>query len=193
MAQQEEQKKKQNNAEEDVKEIEKEEQACKAESKEKAASSKKTKAKKGNEEIEKLQKQLADLNDRLLRSAAEFDNYRKRTNKEKDNIYGDAAVKTIEPFLTIADTFERALEAPCSDAEFKKGVDMIYHQLQQCFEKLGVKEIAALGESFDPQFHNAVMHVEDEEKGTEEIVQVLQKGYIMGEKVIRHSMVKVAN
>ena len=144
-------------------------------------------------EEEKLRAENAELSDRLLRTMAEFDNFRKRSAKERDAIYPDAVANTVGKLLVVADSLERALEAPCSDEEYKKGVEKIYASFIEGIGKLGVKEIPAKGEKFDPELHNAVMHVEDETLGEGEIIEVFQKGYIMGDKVVRHSMVKVAN
>lgn len=145
------------------------------------------------DETQQMKEQIAQMNDRLLRTAAEFDNFRKRTAREKEALYSDAKADTVERFLPVYDNFERALENECADAEFKKGVEMIFHLMQDAFEKLGVTEIGAVGELFDPTLHNAVMHAEDEARGENEIVAVFQKGYKIGDKVVRHAMVSVAN
>lgn len=137
--------------------------------------------------------ELAAEKDKYLRLCAEYDNFRKRTQKEKESIYGDVKAETLKQFLPVFDNLERALAASTADEAYRRGVEMIMTQFTTTMEKLGVKEIEALGKSFDPAFHNAVMHVEDEEKGENEIVEVFQKGFIMGEKVIRFAMVKVAN
>lgn len=143
--------------------------------------------------LSELQKKFDQLDDQYKRLAAEFDNYRKRTQREKDAIYPDAVANTVKGFLNLADGFERALEAPCADPEFKKGVEMTCRMLFDQFEKLGVEPVGAPGEAFDPRFHNAVMHVEDGETGANAIVEVFQKGYKIGERVLRYAMVKVAN
>ena len=132
-------------------------------------------------------------NDRLLRLMAEFDNYKKRSARERENIYTDIRVDTVTKFLPVYDNLARALAAETSDEAYKKGVEMIFHQLLDVFKKLGVEEISAEGETFDPNLHDAVMHVEDENYGENVIVQELQKGFKLGDKVIRFSMVKVAN
>ena len=132
-------------------------------------------------------------NDRYLRLMAEYDNFRKRSAKEREAIYTDVRVDTVAKFLPVYDNLQRALATATADEAYKKGVEMTFNQLCEVFKKLGVEEIAAVGQSFDPQFHNAVMHVEDEEKGEGEIVEEFQKGFKVGEKVIRFSMVKVAN
>ncbi|MBR1659679.1 MAG: nucleotide exchange factor GrpE [Oscillospiraceae bacterium] len=132
-------------------------------------------------------------NDRLLRLMAEFDNYKKRSARERENIYTDVRVDTVTRFLPVYDNLERALNAETADEAYKKGVEMTFQQLMEVFKKLGVEPIEALGQKFDPTRHNAVMHVDDEAYGENEVVQELQKGFILGEKVIRFSMVKVAN
>ncbi len=131
--------------------------------------------------------------DRYLRLMAEYDNFRKRSAKERENIYTDVRVDTVSKFLPVYDNLARALGIATADEAYKKGVEMTFNQLCEVFKKLGVEEIEAVGKTFDPNFHNAVMHVEDEEKGENEIVEEFQKGFKVGEKVIRFSMVKVAN
>ena len=132
-------------------------------------------------------------NERYLRLMAEYDNFRKRSAKERENIYTDVRVDTVSKFLPVYDNLQRALATATADEAYKKGVEMTFNQLCEVFRKLGVEEIEAVGKSFDPTYHNAVMHVEDEEKGESEIVEEFQKGFKIGEKVIRFSMVKVAN
>lgn len=131
--------------------------------------------------------------DKYLRLMAEFDNYKKRSIKERENIYTDVRVDTVTKFLPVYDNLERAMKAETADEAYKKGVEMTFNQLLDVFKKLGVEEIEALDKSFDPNFHNAVMHVEDETLGEGVIVEEFQKGFKIGEKVIRFSMVKVAN
>ena len=131
--------------------------------------------------------------DRYLRLAAEYDNYRKRSAKEREAIYTDVKTDTVAKFLPVYDNLERAMAISTADEAYKKGVEMTFNQLCEVFKKLGVEEIEAVGKTFDPNYHNAVMHVEDEEKGESEIVEEFQKGFKVGEKVIRFSMVKVAN
>ena len=137
--------------------------------------------------------EMALLNDKYLRICAEYDNYRKRTQKEKDNLYGDIRANVVTSFLPVYDNLVRALAAETEDEAYRKGVEMIMNQFNATLEKLGVTEIKAVGEKFDPALHNAVMHVEDENKGENEIVEEFQKGFKIGDKVIRFSMVKVAN
>jgi len=144
-------------------------------------------------ELELLKEQYEQLNDRLLRTFAEYDNFRKRAAKEKESIYPDATANAVEKFLPIYDNFERALACECSDPEFKKGIEMIFASFKQVLQKFNVEEIGAVGETFNPALHNAVMHVKDDSKLENEIVEVFQKGYKIGDRVLRYSMVKVAN
>ncbi len=148
---------------------------------------------KEEEKIAALEKEKADLNDKFLRICAEYDNFRKRSQKEKDALYGDIKANTVTQFLPVYDNLERALKQNTEDEAYKKGVEMIMTQFCTTLEKMGVTEIECLGEKFDPTMHNAVMHVDDEEKGENEIVEVFQKGFKLGDKVIRFAMVKVAN
>ena len=131
--------------------------------------------------------------EQYLRLQAEYDNFRKRSAKERENIYTDVRVDTVTRFLPVYDNLERALKADCADEAYKKGVEMTFQQLMEVFQKLGVEPIPAEGQTFDPNFHNAVMHVEDESVGENTIVQELQRGFKIGDKVVRFSMVKVAN
>ena len=131
--------------------------------------------------------------ERYLRLMAEFDNYKKRSAKERENIYTDVRVDTVTKFLPVYDNLERAMKTETADEAYKKGVEMTFHQLTDVFKKLGVEEIESVGKTFDPTLHNAVMHVEDGERGESEIVEEFQKGFKIGDKVIRFSMVKVAN
>ena len=151
------------------------------------------KSSKEEEKIAALEKEKADLNDKFLRICAEYDNFRKRSQKEKDAMYGDIKANTVTQFLPVYDNLERALKQNTEDEAYKKGVEMIMTQFCTTLEKMGVTEIKCLGEKFDPTMHNAVMHVDDEEKGENEIVEVFQKGFKLGDKVIRFAMVKVAN
>ena len=135
----------------------------------------------------------APLDDRFLRLAAEYDNYRKRTAKEKESIWNDAKADTAAAFLPVYDNLERALKQDTADEAYKKGVEMTMTQLRSVLEKLGITEIPALGQPFDPARHNAVMHVEDESAGENTVVEVFQQGYALGDKILRFAMVKVAN
>ena len=149
---------------------------------------------KGKKEPKKDQGQLlAEAADKYLRLAAEYDNYRKRTAKEKETLYQDAKADTIKEFLPVYDNLERALKQETCDEAYKKGVEMTMKGLQDALTALGVETIPALGESFDPNRHNAVMHCDDPEAGESTIVEVFQQGFLCGDKVIRFSMVKVAN
>lgn len=140
--------------------------------------------------ISELQKKCDETNDKYLRIMAEYDNFRKRTAKERDGIYKDAYSDAIKEILPIIDNMERA-SAYANGEELAKGVGMIVSSISDTLKKMGVCEIET--KKFDPNLHNAVMHVEDENLGEGEIVEVFQKGYMLGDKVIRHAMVKVAN
>ena len=136
---------------------------------------------------------LAEKEDQYLRLAAEYDNYRKRTAKEKESAWTQARADTVAAFLPVYDNLERALKQETSDEAYAKGVEMTMKGLQDVLTKLGVEVIPALGETFDPNCHNAVMHVEDESVGENTVVEVFQQGFTCGDKVIRFAMVKVAN
>ena len=147
----------------------------------------------GKKKKDKSEQKVEELTDRLKRTMAEFDNFRKRTEKEKASMYVIGARDIVEKILPVVDNFERGLaQAPEGDA-FADGMKMIYKQLMTALDEMGVKEIEAKGKEFDPNLHNAVMHVEDENAGTNEVVEVFQKGYTYKDFVVRHSMVKVAN
>ena len=149
--------------------------------------------KKEADKSEELEKQLAAANDKYLRICAEYDNFRRRSQKEKDALYGDIKADTVQKFLPIYDNLERALKQGTEDEAYRKGVEMIMTQFNTTLEKLGVTPVESLGQTFDPEKHNAVMHVDDPEKGENEIVEVFQQGFKLGDKVIRYAMVKVAN
>ena len=144
-------------------------------------------------ELESLKTQAAQQEDKYLRLAAEYDNYRRRTAKEKESIWNDAKADAAVAFLPVYDNLERALKQETADEAYKKGVEMTMTQLKSVLEKLGITEIDALGKPFDPTLHNAVMHVEDENLGENTVAEVFQAGFMLGEKVIRFAMVKVAN
>ena len=148
---------------------------------------------KKKKEKDKFEQQIEDLTDRLKRSMAEFDNYRKRTEKEKSSMYIIGARDIVEKMLPIMDNFERGLAQAPEDDPFAEGMKMIYKQMITAFDEMGVKPIEAVGKEFDPNLHNAVMHVEDEEVGENIVVEEFQKGYTYKDFVVRHSMVKVAN
>ena len=170
------------------------------EKEEKAAKGKKKKEKtytltrEQMEAAELAVKQLESVKDQFVRLTAEYDNYRKRTTKEKDNIYQDAKGDTIKAFLAVYDNLERAAAAEGGeDSPHKKGLEMIFHQYQDILKKLDVTEIEAKGQPFDPERMEAVMHIEDENFGENEVTQVFQAGFMLGDKVIRHAIVQVAN
>lgn len=142
---------------------------------------------------EELRTELAAEKDRYLRLAAEYDNYRKRSQKEREALFLDVKCETVSKLLPIYDNLIRALAAPCSDEAFYKGVEMTMSQFMEVFDKLGIEKIPSLGETFNPEVHNAVMHVEDDSVGESTVVEEFQTGFILGEKVIRYSTVKVAN
>ena len=171
-----------------------------AEETEKAAKGKKKKEKGitfTREQVEQMElavKQLEATKDQFTRLSAEYDNYRKRTTKEKDNIYQDAKADTVKAFLDVYDNLERAV-ATGGDEEspHKKGLEMIFQQYKAILEKLGVTEIEAKGQPFDPEKMNAVMHIDDENLGENEVAQVFQAGFQMGDKIVRYAIVQVAN
>ena len=136
---------------------------------------------------------LAEQEDKFLRLAAEYDNFRKRTAKEREALWTDVKANTAAAFLPVYDNLERAIKQETADEAYKKGVEMTMNQLKEVFTSLGIEEIPALGQTFDPNLHNAVMHIDDENFGENEIAEVFQAGFRCGEKVIRFSMVKVAN
>lgn len=144
-------------------------------------------------EVETLKAQLAQQEDKYLRLAAEYENYRRRTTKEKEAIWSDAKGDAAASFLPVYDNLERALKQETADEAYKKGVEMTMNQLKTVLEKLGITEIPAMGQTFDPNLHNAVMHIENEELGENVVSEVFQAGFQLGEKVIRFAMVQVAN
>lgn len=140
-----------------------------------------------------LRAELAGEKDKYLRLAAEYDNYRRRSARERENLFADVKADVLTKILPIYDNLERALKQETSDEAYRKGVEMTMHQFEETLKGLGVTAIDAVGQTFDPTLHNAVMHVDDPEKGEGEIIAEFQKGFKMGEKVIRFSMVQVAN
>lgn len=150
-----------------------------------------------NEQLKEKTTQAEQYFSMLQRTAAEFDNYKKRTNKEKESLYSEAVADVVSAFLPVADNLDRALKAcQAENLDFnalKEGVEMVIRQFNDILNKLGVVEIKAVGEKFDPNIHNAVMHVEDDTLGENTIIEEFQKGYMFKDKVIRYSMVKVAN
>lgn len=167
---------------------------------EKKADKKEKKARKKSQEdllkedLEAAKAEAAKQKDLLMRTAAEYDNFRKRTEREKNALYANATADAVQEFLPVADNLERALsQADCSVEDLRKGVEMVEKQMAAALEKLGVKPMGEKGEPFDAQFHNAVSHIESEDLGENVIAEVYQKGYLLGEKVVRHAMVQVAN
>ena len=189
------------------KELEKEKQETEASEEKEAKSSETDKETEKSEDAGKKEKapekkkdpkdeKIDELNDKLRRSMAEFDNYRKRTDKEKSAMYEIGAKDVVEKILPIVDNFERGLNTIPEDAKgtaFAEGMEKIYKQFVKTLDDLGVKPIEAVGKPFDPNFHNAVMHVEDENLGENVVAAELQKGYTYKESIVRHSMVQVAN
>ena len=167
----------------------------KEEKKEKAKKEKAEKKKEDKTEPQEDKKPEAPQaqSDAYLRLLAEYDNYRKRSQREKDSLYADIKADTLLKFLPVYDNLVRALNQPTEDEAYRKGIEMIMTQFCTTMEKLGVEKIESLGRTFDPALHNAVMHVDDETKGENEIVEVFQEGFRLGDKVIRFAMVKVAN
>ena len=147
----------------------------------------------GKKKKDKSEQKVEELTDRLKRTMAEFDNFRKRTEKEKSSMYIIGAKEIVEKILPVVDNFERGLAQAKEGDAFADGMKMIYKQLTTTLDELGVKPIEAVGKEFNPDFHNAVMHVEDEEVGENIVVEEFQKGYTYKDFVVRHSMVKVAN
>jgi molecular chaperone GrpE len=143
--------------------------------------------------LEELDTALKAEKDKYLRLAAEYDNFRKRSIKEREALYTDIRSDTISQILPVYDNLSRALSQECSDGAFLKGVEMTMTQLKDILQKLGVAEIPAVGEPFNPELHNAIMHVEDPALGEGMVAEEFEKGFMLGDKVIRHAMVKVAN
>ena len=147
-------------------------------------------------ELEEKNKKIEEYLDKLQRLAAEFDNFKKRTIREKDSLYSEAVSDVVSAILPVMDNLERALQACSGDnglQSLKDGVELVYRQMKDSLKNIGVEEVICREACFDPRLHNAVMHVEDEECGQNMVVEELQKGYVYKDKVIRHSMVKVAN
>ena len=183
-------------AAEKMEEAENQDQAEETESPEDSKKEPEKKGKKKKKKKDKKDEKIEELTDMVKRQMAEFDNFRKRTEKEKASMYEIGAREVIEKILPVVDNFERGLAAvPEEEKEspFVDGMNKIYRQLLSSFEGMGVKAIESVGQEFNPDYHNAVMHVEDEEAGENVVVEEFQKGYIYKDTVIRHSMVKVAN
>ena len=144
-------------------------------------------------QIEAQKVQIDETEDRLKRVAAEFDNYKKRSSKEKDGLYNSLVGDIVSNFLPIIDNLEKAVEAETKDEEYRKGIELVLRQFKDVLSARGVTEIETVGKTFDPELHEAVSSVQDDTKGEKEIVQEYRKGYKIGDRVIRHSMVIVAN
>ncbi len=143
--------------------------------------------------IDPKQQELDELNDRYKRVLAEFENFKKRSGKERETLYSSILADIVEVFLPIVDNLENAVKAETQDVEYKKGVELVLKQFKDILKSKGVEEIPAMGETFDPSQHEAVSSIQDPEKGEKEIIQEYRKGYKIGNKIIRHSMVVVAN
>ena len=161
---------------------------------EKVEETKDKKSKKDDEKVKKLEEELTAQKDKYMRLAAEYDNYRKRTENEKLSLYDDATAKAVTELLPVADSVRMALENLANaDPEIVKGIELISNQLDKSFEKLKIESFGKIGDEFDPNLHNAISKVESEELGENTIAQVFQTGYKIGDKIIRHAMVQVAN
>jgi molecular chaperone GrpE len=171
------------------------EETCDGECDEKSSRGERKKLKKAEAQIAELEGELDEANDKYMRLYAEYENFRKRSQKEKEGTYADAYIDALTQILPILDNLERAAAYGTEDAEhpLAKGLELTLKSFEETMEKMGVKEIEALGAKFDPNLHNAVMHVDDDSFGENEVVEVFMKGYIRGDKVLRYSMVKVAN
>ncbi len=169
-------------------------QAGGAEQKDSAGDALKKELEETKKKLAETEENLAKQKDTLLRTAAEYDNFRKRTAREKESLYSDATADAVKEFLNVADNLERALaQKECSVEDLRKGVEMTQKQMLAALDKLGVSEMGAEGDPFDPALHSAVAHVDDESLGENVIAKVLQKGYRIGDKVIRHAIVQAAN
>lgn len=146
-----------------------------------------------SEELAKLKEEYNELDDRYKRMFAEFENYKKRSQKEKEGIYGMITGDVVASMLPVMDNLQKAAEAKSEDAGYQDGVKLVYRQFAEALKSLGLEEIETVGKRFDPEFHEAVSHIQDDTKGDQEIVQEYRKGYKIGNKVVRHSMVIVAN
>ena len=143
--------------------------------------------------LNKLEVALKESEDRYMRILAEYDNFRKRSKKEQEAVYGNAFAQGVASFLPVLDNIGRAVEQECADEQYKNGILLIDKQLKELYTKLGIVEFGEKGDAFDPEIHNAVMHVDDEELPENSIAEVFQKGYKIGDRIIRIAMVKVAN
>ncbi len=145
------------------------------------------------DELSKLKEEYDELDDRYKRMFAEFENYKKRSQKEKEGIYGMITGDVVASMLPVMDNLQKAAEAKTEDSGYQEGIKLVYRQFSEALKGLGLEEIETVGKRFDPEFHEAVSHIQDETKGEQEIVQEYRKGYKIGNKVVRHSMVIVAN
>lgn len=145
------------------------------------------------EELEKHEKEKQELREQYLRLMAEYENYRKRTQKERESIYPDAVANTVKELLPVVDNFHRAMETPCTDENYSKGIQMIAASLDEFLKKLGVEAFGKVGDPFDPNLHNAVMHVDDESLEKNVVAAVFQSGYRCNDRILRHAMVQQAN
>lgn len=159
----------------------------------KADKKKNFKKDKDSEKVKELEAKVAELTDKYMRTAAEYENYRKRTAKEKENIDSDVKVDVIAKLLPVIDDFERASAAQSDPENYKQGVEMIVKKLLGVFENMGVEAFGEAGDEFDPNIHNGVMHVDDENLGENVVADVFMKGYKLGDRVVRCATVKVAN
>ena len=153
----------------------------------------KKKKSRGAEALEACEAEKKELEDRYLRLMAEYDNYRRRTQKERENIYPDAVADTLKELLPVLDNLQRALDTPCADENYITGIQMIRTGLEEFLKKMGVETFGKAGEPFDPNLHNAVMHIEDENLEKNVVAQVFQSGYRRGDRILRHAMVQQAN
>ena len=171
------------------------EETAEAAAEEKAPEDKKAKKKKSKEAeaLEQCEAEKKELEDRYLRLMAEYDNYRRRTQKERENIYPDAVADTLKELLPVLDNLQRALDTPCADENYITGIQMIRTGLEEFLKKMGVETFGKAGEPFDPNLHNAVMHIEDENLEKNVVAQVFQSGYRRGDRILRHAMVQQAN
>ncbi|MDO4199359.1 MAG: nucleotide exchange factor GrpE [Clostridia bacterium] len=152
------------------------------------------KEKSEDNETKKLKKELSETKELFLRTAAEYDNFRKRSEREKTSIYGDATSKAVSAILPLADSLDAALNSSDKQSEeYKKGIELLQNQLKSCFAKLNVEPFGDVGDDFDPNLHNAISHVEEESDKQNFVSTVFQKGYKIGDKIIRHAMVQVTN
>jgi len=180
-----------NTASEEVKEEKTEAETSAGE--EKKEQKKKSESKRESSEVENLKKELEEANDKFLRTAAEYQNFRTRSQKEKESLYNDSKADTLSKIIPVLDNFERASAAEANPEDYKKGIEMIFKQFSDTLTALGVEAFGEAGEPFDPNIHNGVSHIDDENLGENVIATVYQKGYKIGDRIIRHAVVIVAN